>query len=227
LSGQSAITYSYDKLGRLVGVVDSINGSATYTYDAVGNLSAIGRSAAGQTSIIGFTPTSGPAGTQVTINGASFSSTPNQNTVSFNGVNATVVSATAVQLVVSVPAGASTGSITIAAPGGSATSGGACTVSSIVMSPVTLTVATPGQSVSQIFSGTAGQHLTVYVTNNAIGAAIVQVLDGGGNVITSAYNSGVNFALPSVTLATTGVYTISIQPQSSSTGSVTVSLTTP
>ncbi len=38
LSGQSVITYSYDELGRLVGVVDSLGDAAGYSYDAVGNL---------------------------------------------------------------------------------------------------------------------------------------------------------------------------------------------
>jgi YD repeat-containing protein len=35
------ITYVYDKLGRLIGVVDPSGNTATYTYDSVGNLLSI------------------------------------------------------------------------------------------------------------------------------------------------------------------------------------------
>ena len=38
LAGQSIISYTYDSLGRLIGVADSLGGAATYTYDAAGNL---------------------------------------------------------------------------------------------------------------------------------------------------------------------------------------------
>ncbi|WP_394759583.1 choice-of-anchor D domain-containing protein [Flavobacterium sp.] len=56
-------------------------------------------------------PTSGPAGTEVTINASSGSLLG--STVSFNGTPATIVSSSAFQLVVVVPAGATTGTINI------------------------------------------------------------------------------------------------------------------
>lgn len=37
------INYSYDDLGRLIGVVDKNGDAATYSYDAVGNLLSISR----------------------------------------------------------------------------------------------------------------------------------------------------------------------------------------
>jgi len=60
-----------------------------------------------------FTPASGPVGTTVTLSGTNFSTTPLNNTVKFNGVTATVTSATATTLTVIVPTGATTGSISI------------------------------------------------------------------------------------------------------------------
>ena len=227
LSGQSAITYQYDALGRLIGVVDSIKGAAAYSYDAVGNLQAITRANPGQVSIVGFTPGSGAVGATVTINGASFNSTPSQNTVSFNGANATVISASPSQIVCTVPPGANNGPITVTTPAGSAASVSSFTVSTFVLSPVTLTITTAGQNVTKAFNGTSGQPATVWLTSNSIGTMIVQLLDPNGNVVTSAYNSSSNFTLPSVTFSATGSYTISVQPQSTATGSVTVSVTTP
>jgi YD repeat-containing protein len=41
LAGQSVVTYTYDDLGRIRTVSDSLAGTATYNYDAVGNLLSI------------------------------------------------------------------------------------------------------------------------------------------------------------------------------------------
>lgn len=118
------ITYIYDALGRLVAVVDpSTNEVAIYRYDAVGNLLSITRQSAATVSIIDFTPTQGPVGTTVRISGMGFSAVPAENAVAFNGAAATVTSSAPTSIVTSVPAGATTGPITVTAPSGSATSG--------------------------------------------------------------------------------------------------------
>lgn len=56
--------------------------------------------------ITSFSPASGPAGTSVTITGTYFSATAAENVVYFGAARATVTSASATQLVVTVPAGA-------------------------------------------------------------------------------------------------------------------------
>ncbi|HCW07519.1 MAG TPA: hypothetical protein DGG95_09170, partial [Cytophagales bacterium] len=56
--------------------------------------------------ITSFSPTSGPVGTSVTIIGTNFSATPSNNTVYFGATKATVNTATATQLIVTVPIGA-------------------------------------------------------------------------------------------------------------------------
>jgi YD repeat-containing protein len=150
------ITYVYDELGRLVGVVDPASDTAVYSYDGVGNLLGIARYASSSVSIIEFEPKSGPVGTVVTIHGTGFSGTPASNTVTFNGVTATVTSSTATSLVVSVPAGATTGTIGVTSPSGSATSSGVFTVTATGAGP-TITgfspaIALPGTSVT--ISGT-------------------------------------------------------------------------
>jgi len=117
LSAQSPITfrYFYDDTGQLTKVVDSTGVVIEYLYDPVGNMVEIKRSAVapGALTIFSFSPQQGGPLTSVTISGHGFSPTPAQNTVRFNGVSATVISATPAMVVVTVPTGATTGPITI------------------------------------------------------------------------------------------------------------------
>ena len=157
-SGQSLITYDYDELGRLVGTVDSLSDAVAYNYDAVGNLLAISRNHSNQTSILYFTPQSGLVGTNVTISGTGFSSTPSQNTVKFNGTVATVTSASATQLVAAVPTGATTGAITVSTSNGTANSSTSFTVGSGANGAPTITGFTPA-------TGAPGTAVTISGTN--------------------------------------------------------------
>ena len=151
------VNYIYDALGRLVGVVDRNGDSAVYNYDAVGNLLSIERHTASTVAILQFSPQSGPIGTTVTISGTGFSATANQNTLTFNGVSATITSATTTQLVANVPTGATTGTIAVTTPLGSASSSSAFTVTSNNNAP-TITSFTPS-------IGVAGTAVTITGTN--------------------------------------------------------------
>jgi len=150
--GQSSpVTYVYDELGRLVSVINTTGDAAIYAYDAVGNLLSIARQTAGTVSIIEFTPNAGPVGTSVTIYGTGFSTTPSQNTLTFNGVTGTVLTATATKLTTTVPSGATTGPLAVTTPSGSATSGTSFTVASLNLPTVTgftPTIGTAGTAVS-------------------------------------------------------------------------------
>jgi hypothetical protein len=90
-----------------------------------------------------FSPTSGAVGTQVTISGLLFAETPQGNTVRFNDVTASVVSASPTSLVAVVPAGATTGRIRITTAGGSGTSSADFTVLSGVGAAWTTRLAGP------------------------------------------------------------------------------------
>jgi hypothetical protein len=72
--------------------------------------------------IVGIKPGKGPAGTTVTISGTAFDTTPAKNTVTFGHVPAVVRSATATELVVIVPAEATSGLIIIRTARGDAMS---------------------------------------------------------------------------------------------------------
>jgi YD repeat-containing protein len=126
----NGISYIYDELSRLVAVV-SPSEVATYSYDAVGNLLSITRGNASLVSVIEFTPNNGSVGTEVTIFGTAFSSTPANNTVKFNGVTATVISSTPTQIVTTVPAGATTGPISVTTAAGTGVSNTAFVVANL------------------------------------------------------------------------------------------------
>jgi large repetitive protein len=115
-------SYVYDANGRVV-AVSSSTASVQYSYDTLGHTSQISAPLSpSQMAIFAFTPTHGEAGTQVTIQGQGFDSNVANDTVSFNGTVATVLSASATQLVTTVPSGATTGPISVTADGQSATS---------------------------------------------------------------------------------------------------------
>ncbi|MCB0488635.1 MAG: IPT/TIG domain-containing protein [Cyclobacteriaceae bacterium] len=70
--------------------------------------------------ITSIDPTRGGAGTEVIITGRNFSSTLSENEVTFNSVAATVVSATATQIVAKVPFDALTGKVVVTTSAGTA-----------------------------------------------------------------------------------------------------------
>jgi len=79
--------------------------------------------------IASFTPGSGAVGASVSISGSNYNgTTPGSNVVKFNGVSANVIAATAIQLTVTVPVGATSGAITVTVGGNIATSSSSFTV---------------------------------------------------------------------------------------------------
>ena len=74
--------------------------------------------------ITGFSTNTGVVGQAITINGNNFSTNAGDNTVKFNGVNATVTGSTSTTLNVTVPIGATTGQVTVTTPAGATTSAG-------------------------------------------------------------------------------------------------------
>lgn len=75
-----------------------------------------------------FAPTAAVIGSTVTIVGEGFSSIPNQNSVTFNGTSATVLSATESGLTLVVPNGATSGPVSITANGNTTVSSSIFTV---------------------------------------------------------------------------------------------------
>ena len=183
------IKYVYDELGRLLAAIDPSGDTATYKYDAMGNILSISRANSSQVSIISFTPQKGVVGSTVTINGTGFGATSSQNSVSFNGVSATIVSATTTQIVATVPATATTGSITVTAPGGSVSTSAAFTVLADSGAP-TISSFTPS-------SGLTGSAVTITGTNYDPSPGNNRVhFDLSGAVVNSATSTTLGVTVP-------------------------------
>ena len=115
--------YVYDANGRVVAVTANNATSVQYGYDTLGQAGRISvPSSSGQPAIFAFVPTHGVTGTQVTLEGQGFSASAANDSVSFNGTTATVLSASTNQLTVDVPNGATTGPISVTVAGQTATS---------------------------------------------------------------------------------------------------------
>jgi YD repeat-containing protein len=174
LCAQSTTTfqYFYDDDGQLIKVIDSSGNLITYNYDQVGNITSITRGqapASGTLAIFDFTPQMGPAGTNVTIQGQGFNATPSSNTVQFNGALATVISATTSTLVVSVPASATTGPISVTVATATATSSSNFT---FIPTPTILSVTPRGVVSSPSGITTANLQVTgAYLTNSTFSFA--------------------------------------------------------
>lgn len=88
----------------------TLNPCGTFTYGSTEDYTVQVVSACVPThTVTTFTPASGPVGTEVTINGTGLTGA----TVTFSGVNATIVSNTGTQMVVVIPAGATTGMMSV------------------------------------------------------------------------------------------------------------------
>ena len=108
--------------------------------------------------ITSFSPTSGPVGTTVTIEGTNFGTIPADNTVLFGTVQASVISATATQLSVVVPTGATTQLISVTVNGLTSNSGTSFTVTAPPSDPPAITSFSPT-------SGQVGTNITIYGSN--------------------------------------------------------------
>jgi YD repeat-containing protein len=226
-SAQAAnVQYVYDPLGRLTGVIDQQGNVARYTYDAVGNLLAIERVNAddipGAVGITLVSPNSGKVGATVTIFGKGFSTTASQNAVAFNGTSATVTEAAPNRLVTSVPSGATTGSITLTAPLGNATSPSAFTVINVT-GPLAVTPASalvlPNRT--QQFAATLNGSPTSSVTWTVNG------IPGGDTAIGTVSTSGLYTAPSTQALVTAATITATHIVDTTLTASATATVIVP
>jgi len=109
----AGITFVHDDAGRLLAVIDLATTTAVYSYDATGNIVSIANRSSSILSVLRVAPLQGRAGSSVSIWGTAFSATASNDVVKFNGTPAVVTSASATQLVVTVPAGVTAGPVTV------------------------------------------------------------------------------------------------------------------
>ncbi|RQS71912.1 hypothetical protein DID96_11475, partial [Burkholderia sp. Bp8963] len=123
-----------------------------------------------------------------------------------------------------VPDGSATGSATFTLynvppdPTGTITSGG---------SAVTLTTTTPGQDMSLTFSGTAGQRVSLTISENTSLASTwdtVKIVNPDGSLLVNGARFNGSYYSDVLTLPATGTYTIKLDPDGTATGSATFTL---
>jgi hypothetical protein len=148
--------------------------------------------------ISNFTPVSAATGADIIITGVNFSATPGNNTVRFNGVVANVKSSTTTSITAVVPAGATTGVISIAVSGITGTS----TTDFIVLPSPTLTGFNPS-------AGAVGAMVTINGTNFSTTPSNHLVKFNGTTAVVSASSSNsITTLVPSS--ATTGKISVTV-----------------
>jgi flagellar hook assembly protein FlgD len=167
----------------------------------------------GAPSITSFTPSSGPVGTQVTITGDNFMGVTQ---VTFNGVaasNFTVASAT--QIYVNVPSGATTGTIRVTSSAGT------------TVGNDNFTVTPPPAPTLSSFNpnnGPAGTQVTIFgdnftgatqITFNGIATSTFTVVSNSeirANVPPTATTGKISVTTPGGTVTSTGDFTVTVPP---------------
>jgi len=156
--------------------VQTPNGTAT----SAGTFTVLGGGGGGPI-ITGFTPAAGPVGTTVTISGSGFAGA---TAVAFNGAAAVYTVNGSNQIIATVPAGATSGQISVTTPGGSATSSSSFAVSSTTVlirviddafSPAQATVP-QGSTAVWTFEGA---HAHAVTDTSLIGPGMTPLFDSG------------------------------------------------
>jgi len=192
------------------------SGKITVTVDGITATSDTDFTVLQLQTVSSFAPTSGVAGATVTITGTNFSATAADNTVKFNTTTATVTAATATSLIVTVPAGATTGKVSVTINGVVASSATDFTVPLPTITSFAPAYALPGATLTITGTNFSGGSLTlnkvkVNNTDAVVTAATATQLtvtvpatastgrvaiDVGGQVVTSATDFEVIIDIP-------------------------------
>ena len=235
-AGQTATSSQafYDERGQLVAVVAPNGDVARYTYDAVGDILSITHtqlSSPSALAVFNILPSRGAPGAPVTIQGQGFDPTAANNSVQFNGAAASVISATATTLQVTVPQTATSGPVSVAV-GGTTAQGPSFTVihvTSLSVAPPTVS-STLGNTfqfaASGTFDDTSTADVTSLVTWNSSNAAVAAISNAAGSqglatsqgtgttTITAA--AGTLTATAMLKVAPSGIVSLTVTPATTS-----------
>ena len=178
--------------------------------------------------ITSLSPISGTVGTVVTISGSGFGATQGWSSVTFNGTLATPISWSDSAITVAVPAGATTGLVTVTVGGASASAGPFSIVSGPTISSLSPASAAIGSSITvtgsnfgstQGFSSVTFNGIAAKPTSWAAGSIVVPVPAGAssGPVIVNVNgvpSNGAQFTVPQ------GLQITSLSPISGTVGTV-------
>ena len=182
----TAIRYTYTQDSQLSSVIKPEAEYALYAWDAAGNLSSIAKKSSTKLSIIELEPSKGAVGETVNIWGTGFSGTPSNDTVKFHGTAATVSAASAYELAVKVPTGATTGTVTVqTTTEGPVTSSQTFTVGSAVGAPtitsLSASIAAAGSEVT--INGSNFEPSTLYKNVVSVNRVMPELLSESATAI--------------------------------------------
>ncbi len=189
-------------------------------------------------SITSFTPTIATPGTAVQITGTDFNPVAANNQLKFNITTASVTAATSTTINTTVPTGATSGRISVTTPAGSATSTGdffvppapftAASVdhaSRIAMNETKAVAVNAANRIALVvFDGTVGQRISLQATNSNIPSSTIRVIKPDGSNLLNPTSLSANWFVDLLTLPVTGTYTIVVDPNSTFSGSMNLTL---
>jgi len=186
------------------------NQSSPSTFYTIGPAASGGAGGTTNPSIISLSPTSGPVGITIAINGTNFGATQGPSTVTFNGLQASPTVWSASQILVPVPAGAESGGVVV-------------TVLGVATNAVNFTVTSgPGITSLSPASGTVGSTVFVGGVNfDAAQGGSTVTFNGTNATVTSWSNTLITALVPSQ--ATSGNVSVTVGGQTSNTIPFTVS----
>ena len=88
-------------------------------------------------------------------------------------------------------------------------------------------VSVPGQNARLTVAGVQGQQVTVRLTGNTFGNTWVRLLRPNGSTQKEVFTAWASFTLATQTLESTGPYTVLVDPSLGNTGSIAVQVTSP
>ena len=188
--------------------------------------------------ITSFTPNIGAPGTTVNLTGSNFDGTPSGNRVDFNGTRSIVTAATATSITTSVPTGATSGRISDTTPAGTGVSNDyffvppppltAADVETYSLMTIgetkNITIATANKVAFLIFEGAAGQRVSLHMTNVTIASSSITIRKPDGSTLVSGSANTSGGFIDTQTLPVSGTYTILVDPSSTNTGNMTLTL---
>lgn len=155
--------------------------------------------------VTGLTPAIGTAGTAVVVTGTGFDPTASNNEVTFNGTSAQVDSSTTASIQTSVPAGASSGPVSVTTSSGS-------TTSSLVFM-VTGSSGNPPPTITSLFPNTATAAATSQLLSiNGTGFVLSSTVTFNGMLHPASFvgTNRLTITLTSSDLATAGTYPVTV-----------------
>ena len=188
-------------------------------------------------SITGFSPTIGPVGMAVGITGTNFDPAPANDNLRVHLTHAFVTTASGTALTATIPTATTTGRLRVTTPLGTTLSASdffippspyaaSDVVATARVTPTeTLTVSVPtANKVALIaFDGLVNQRITLNITSSSVPSYFVFYRPDGSQ-LSSDYRGGTTGFIDVKTLSLNGTYVLMVDPNSTSTGSATMTL---